>query len=81
MNASQRIVREDARQRWPHSGALFVDFAVCDDDPGLMLTGTIPRDSEGVGKGPALSIGDIDASEVNENFARVPVVWVSELGC
>jgi acetyl-CoA acyltransferase len=58
--------------------ARFRAFAVTGSDPVLMLTGVIPAtrmalDSAG------LSIDDIDAYEVNEAFAPVPLVWQREL--
>ncbi|MDO9396771.1 MAG: thiolase family protein, partial [Herbiconiux sp.] len=52
--------------------------AVLGDDPTLMLTAPIPA-TERVLKRTGLSLGDIDAFEVNEAFAPVPLAWASSL--
>jgi acetyl-CoA acyltransferase len=44
-----------------------------------MLTGVIPATQRVLAKS-GLSIDDIDAFEVNEAFAPVPLVWQHELG-
>ncbi|WP_081240509.1 thiolase family protein [Streptomyces viridosporus] len=59
--------------------ARFHSFAVTGSDPLLMLTGVIPA-TEKVLARAGLTIGDIDAYEVNEAFAPVPLVWQRELG-
>ena len=59
--------------------ARFVAFSVVGDDPILMLTGPIPA-TEKVLKRAGLAIGDIDAFEVNEAFAPVPLAWLAETG-
>ncbi|WP_406729120.1 acetyl-CoA C-acyltransferase [Streptomyces sp. GD-15H] len=59
--------------------ARFHSFAVTGSDPLLMLTGVIPA-TEKVLARAGLAIGDIDAYEVNEAFAPVPLVWQRELG-
>jgi acetyl-CoA acyltransferase len=56
--------------------ARFHGFAVTGSDPLLMLTGVLPA-TEKVLARTGLSIGDIDAYEVNEAFAPVPLVWQS----
>ena len=59
--------------------ARFHDFAVVGDDPLYMLTGPIPA-TQKVLERSGLSIGDIDAFEVNEAFAPVPLAWLREVG-
>jgi acetyl-CoA acyltransferase len=58
--------------------ARFHSFAVVGDDPLLMLTGPIPATRKVLSRA-GLSIGDIDAYEVNEAFAPVPLAWAQEL--
>ncbi|MHA4853637.1 MULTISPECIES: thiolase family protein [unclassified Rhodococcus (in: high G+C Gram-positive bacteria)] len=52
---------------------------VTGDDPVKMLTGPIPA-TRLVLKRAGLSIEDIDAFEVNEAFASVPLAWQAETG-
>lgn len=59
--------------------ARFVDFAVTGSDPLLMLTGVIPATWK-VLRRAGLSIGDMNAYEVNEAFAPVPLAWCEEVG-
>ena len=59
--------------------ARFHSFAVTGSDPLLMLTGVIPATAR-VLERSGLSIDDIDAFEVNEAFAPVPLVWQRETG-
>ncbi|NKY86711.1 thiolase family protein [Nocardia veterana] len=59
--------------------ARFHSFAVTGDDPLLMLTAVVPATRKVLARG-GLSIDDIDAYEVNEAFAPVPLVWAHELG-
>jgi len=59
--------------------ARFHSFSVVGDDPLLMLTGPIPATRKVLAKA-SLSIEDIDAYEVNEAFAPVPLAWAHELG-
>ncbi|MGV9678388.1 thiolase family protein [Nocardia sp. NPDC003482] len=59
--------------------ARFHSFAVVGDDPLLMLTAVVPATRKVLARA-GLSIGDIDAYEVNEAFAPVPLVWQHELG-
>ncbi len=53
--------------------------AVVGDDPLMMLTGPIPA-TRAVLERAGLSIDDLDAYEVNEAFASVPLAWAAELG-
>ena len=59
--------------------ARFHSFAVVGDDPMLMLTGPIPA-TRRILERSGLSIDDIDAYEVNEAFASVPLAWMEALG-
>jgi acetyl-CoA acyltransferase len=58
--------------------ARFVAFAVIGDDPVFMLTAPIPATNMVLARS-GLSIDDIDAYEVNEAFAPVPLAWAHEL--
>jgi len=55
--------------------ARIVASAVCGDDPVLMLTGPIPA-TERILAHSGMSLGDIDAVEINEAFASVPLAWL-----
>jgi acetyl-CoA acyltransferase len=57
--------------------ARIVASSVVGDDPTLMLTGPIPATSR-VLKRAGMSIDQIDAVEVNEAFASVPLAWHAE---
>ncbi|MFC8102697.1 thiolase family protein [Streptomyces sp. NPDC057363] len=59
--------------------ARFHSFAVTGSDPLLMLTGVVPATRKVLARS-GLPIDDIDAYEVNEAFAPVPMVWQRELG-
>ncbi|MFI6321009.1 thiolase family protein [Nonomuraea sp. NPDC050556] len=59
--------------------ARFHAFSVTGSDPLLMLTGVIPATQKILARS-WLSIEDIDAYEVNEAFAPVPLVWQQEIG-
>ena len=59
--------------------ARFRAFDVIGDDPMLMLTGPIPA-TRRVLERADLTIDDLDAYEVNEAFASVPLAWAAELG-
>lgn len=54
-------------------------FAVVGDDPLMMLTGPIPATRRLLDRS-GLTIDDLDAYEVNEAFASVPLAWAAELG-
>ncbi|MEU4313257.1 thiolase family protein [Nocardia sp. NPDC024068] len=58
--------------------ARFHSFAVVGDDPLLMLTAPVPASKKVLDRA-GLTIDDIDAYEVNEAFAPVPLVWQHEL--
>jgi acetyl-CoA acyltransferase len=57
--------------------ARIIASSVCGDDPTLMLTGPIPATHKVLARS-GLSIKDIDAFEVNEAFAPVPLAWQME---
>ena len=59
--------------------ARFRTFTVVGDDPMLMLTAPIPATTKALALA-GLSIDDIDAFEVNEAFAPVPLAWLKETG-
>ncbi|BAH47153.1 acetyl-CoA C-acyltransferase [Rhodococcus sp. NPDC019627] len=59
--------------------ARFHSFAVVGDDPIFMLTAPIPATQKVLNKA-GLTISDIDAFEVNEAFASVPLAWLKETG-
>jgi len=54
-------------------------LSVVGDDPVFMLTGPIPATQAAL-KRSGLSIGDIDAFEINEAFAPVVLAWAKETG-
>ncbi|MGB1884488.1 MAG: thiolase family protein [Gammaproteobacteria bacterium] len=58
--------------------AAITHFAVAGDDPIMMLTAIIPATRK-ILKRAGLTLGDIDAYEVNEAFASVPLAWQREL--
>ncbi|MFC6354729.1 thiolase family protein [Luethyella okanaganae] len=57
--------------------ARFHSFAVAGSDPLLMLTGVLPV-TRAVLDRSGLRLADIDAYEVNEAFAPVPLLWRRE---
>ncbi|MFT5415724.1 MAG: acetyl-CoA acyltransferase [Gammaproteobacteria bacterium] len=57
--------------------AAITHFAVCGDDPLMMLTGVIPATRKLLARA-GLSLEDIDFYEVNEAFASVPLAWQKE---
>jgi acetyl-CoA acyltransferase len=59
--------------------ARFHTFAVSGSDPLFMLTGVIPATQKLLARS-GLSIEDMDAYEVNEAFAPVPIMWQREFG-
>ncbi|ALJ18816.1 thiolase family protein [Microbacterium sp. No. 7] len=59
--------------------ARFHSFAVVGDDPLYMLTGPIPA-TRRILERSGLRMDDLDAYEVNEAFASVPLAWAEELG-
>lgn len=58
--------------------ARFNAFSVVGDDPLLMLTGPIPATHKVLARA-GLRIEDMDAYEVNEAFAPVPLAWMHDL--
>ncbi|MGA7055678.1 MAG: thiolase family protein [Mycobacterium sp.] len=74
-SAALLIMSEEAAQRHGRKPlARYCGGAVVGDDPVVMLTAPIPA-TQRVLKRTGLSIGDIDAFEVNEAFASVPLAW------
>jgi len=59
--------------------ARFHSFALAGDDPLLMLTAPWTATARVLARA-GLSIDDIDAFEVNEAFAPVPLAWLHETG-
>ncbi len=59
--------------------AAITHFAVMGDDPLMMLTAIIPATRKLL-KRVGVGIGAIDAYEVNEAFASVPLAWQKDLG-
>ncbi|MGX5696294.1 thiolase family protein [Agromyces soli] len=59
--------------------ARFRAFSVVGSDPMYMLTGVIPATAKVLDRA-GLSHDDIDAYEVNEAFASVPLAWLAETG-
>jgi acetyl-CoA acyltransferase len=57
--------------------ARVVASAVCGDDPVLMLTGPIPATRKVLDRA-GLRLDQIDAVEINEAFAPVPLAWLAE---
>jgi acetyl-CoA acyltransferase len=57
--------------------ARIIASSVCGDDPVMMLTGPIPATHK-VLRRCGMSVKDIDAFEVNEAFASVPLAWQGE---
>ncbi len=55
-----------------------MSFAVVGDDPLFMLTGPIPA-TRRILERSGLTIDDLDAYEVNEAFASVPLAWAHDL--
>ncbi len=59
--------------------AAITHFAVSGDDPIYMLTAIIPA-TQRLLQRAGLKIEQIDAFEVNEAFAPVPLAWIKEFG-
>jgi acetyl-CoA acetyltransferases len=74
------IMRADLAERLGlRARARFRAFSVVGDDPLLMLTGPVSSTRQVLARA-GLTIDDLDAYEVNEAFAPVPLVWLRELG-
>ncbi|MGD1094471.1 MAG: thiolase family protein [Bryobacteraceae bacterium] len=58
--------------------ARIVARAVVGSDPELMLTGPIPATRKALARA-GLTVNDIDAFEINEAFACVPLAWAREI--
>ena len=67
-----------ARELGLRARARFTAFAVVGDDPLMMLTAPIPATRKVLAKAQ-LGIDNIDAYEVNEAFAPVPLAWARDL--
>lgn len=78
-SAALLMSAERAEQLGLTPRARFHAFAVVGDDPLMMLTGPIPA-TRRILERSGLSIADLDAYEVNEAFASVPLAWAAELG-
>ena len=59
--------------------ARFHAFSVVGDDPLMMLTGPIPATRKILAR-TGMSLDHLDAYEVNEAFAPVPLAWAREFG-
>ena len=59
--------------------AAITHFATAGDDPIMMLTAIIPATRKLL-KRAGLKLADLDAYEVNEAFASVPLAWEKEFG-
>ena len=59
--------------------ARFHSFSLAGDDPVFMLTAPIPATRK-ILERSGLSIDDLDAYEVNEAFAPVPLAWLKHTG-
>ena len=71
--------REMANQLGMRPRAVFRAFSVVGDDPIRMLTGPIPATAKAL-KQIGLSADALDAVEVNEAFAPIPLAWLAEFG-
>jgi acetyl-CoA acyltransferase len=72
------IMSESRAEQWGLTPrARFHSFAVVGDDPLYMLTGPIPA-THRILERSGLSFSDLDAYEVNEAFAPVPLAWAHE---
>jgi acetyl-CoA acyltransferase len=72
------ITSEEAAERWGlRPRARFHSFAVAGSDPVEMLTGVLPVTRKILARS-GLELDAIDAYEVNEAFAPVPLAWLKE---
>lgn len=76
-SAALIMSEEKAQQLGLTPRARFHSFAVVGDDPLMMLTGPLPA-THRILQRSGLSFSDLDAYEVNEAFASVPLAWASE---
>lgn len=70
---------EKARELGLAPIARYVAGTVVGADPVMVLTGPIPATRKLLARA-GLTIDDIDAFEVNEAFASVPLAWLAETG-
>ncbi|MFK0156690.1 thiolase family protein [Streptomyces sp. NPDC090493] len=75
--AALLMSEEKASQLGLNPRARIHAVAVVGSDPEIMLTGPIPATHK-ILERTGLSIDDIDAYEVNEAFAPVPMAWAAE---
>lgn len=68
-----------AAEQGMRTRARVVAHTTVGSDPVLMLTGVIPA-TEAVLRKAGLDLTEIDAFEVNEAFACVPLAWLRETG-
>jgi acetyl-CoA acyltransferase len=68
---------EKAAQLGLRPRARIIASSVVGDDPTLMLTGPIPATQKALARA-GMTIDQIDAIEVNEAFASVPLAWQAE---
>lgn len=73
------MARDVAERLGLRPRARFAAFAVCGDDPILMLTAPIPATRRVLSRA-GLTLQDIDRIEINEAFASVVLAWQRELG-
>ncbi|MDQ1598128.1 MAG: acetyl-CoA acyltransferase [Microbacteriaceae bacterium] len=78
-SAALVMSEEKAAQLGLRARARLHAFSVVGSDPLLMLTGIIPATQKVLAR-TGLTIEDIDAYEVNEAFAPVPLAWLEETG-
>lgn len=78
-SASLIMSAKRAEQLGLNPRARFHSSAVVGSDPLLMLTGVIPATQRILSRA-GLGIDDIDAYEINEAFASVPLAWLRETG-
>jgi acetyl-CoA acyltransferase len=78
-SASLIMSEEKAASLGLRPRAAFHTFSVTGSDPVLMLSGVIPATEKAL-KRSGLTLDEIDAFEVNEAFAPVPLAWAKELG-
>ena len=72
--SKQAVKRMGVRPR-----ARIVSMAAIGSDPTLMLTGPVKASRKALAKA-GLTTDDVDLFEVNEAFAPVPMMWMTEMG-
>jgi acetyl-CoA acyltransferase len=78
-SAALIMSEEKAAQLGLRARARLHAFSVVGSDPLLMLTGIIPATQKVLARA-GLTIEDLDAYEVNEAFAPVPLAWLEATG-